>query len=69
MELLYVVLPIALVIAAGFVAAFVWAARADQFEDLDTPPVRMLLDDPPVTGSGAAEPPPHGEAPRRTVRR
>jgi len=48
MELIYLVLPLALLIAAGFVAAFIWAARDDQFEDLDTPPIRMLRDDAPV---------------------
>ena len=48
MELIYLILPLALVIAAGFVAAFVWAARDDQFEDLDTPAIRMLHEDPPL---------------------
>ncbi len=41
-------MPVALFIAAGAVVAFIWAARSDQFEDLDTPPQRMLLDDAPV---------------------
>ena len=45
MELIYLILPLALVIAAGFVAAFIWAAKGDQFEDLDTPAIRMLHDD------------------------
>jgi len=46
MTLLFITLPAALVIAAGAVAAFMWAARNDQYEDLDTPPQRMLLEDP-----------------------
>ena len=45
MELIYLILPLALVIAAGFVTAFIWAAKGDQFEDLDTPAIRMLHDD------------------------
>jgi cbb3-type cytochrome oxidase maturation protein len=45
MELICLILPLALVIAAGFVAAFIWAAKGDQFEDLDTPAIRMLHDD------------------------
>ncbi len=49
MTLLLVSIPIALVIAACAVVAFVWAARNDQYEDLDTPPIRMLMDDAPVT--------------------
>lgn len=48
MTLLYFAIPVALFIAGCAVAAFVWAARSDQYEDLDTPPVRMLNDDPPV---------------------
>lgn len=48
MTLIYIALPMALVLAAGAVVAFIWAARDDQFQDLDTPPKRMLLDDPPV---------------------
>jgi cbb3-type cytochrome oxidase maturation protein len=47
MALLTIAIPVALLVAAGSVAAFIWAARTDQFEDLDTPPRRMLLDDPP----------------------
>lgn len=34
------------VVAAGFLAAFVWAVRSGQFDDTTTPPVRMLLDEP-----------------------
>jgi cbb3-type cytochrome oxidase maturation protein len=48
MTLVYIALPVALLVAAGAVLAFIWAARSDQFQDLDTPPRRMLLDDPPV---------------------
>jgi cbb3-type cytochrome oxidase maturation protein len=44
-DLLYVVIPAALLIAAAAVAAFVWAARSGQFDDVDTPPLRILPDD------------------------
>ena len=39
-------------VAAGFLAAFVWAVRTGQFDDTCTPPIRVLLDDtaPPHTG-------------------
>jgi cbb3-type cytochrome oxidase maturation protein len=52
MSVVYVLLPLALLGAAAAVAAFAWAARSGQFDDLDTPPVRMLLDDDeaPTTG-------------------
>ncbi len=46
MTLLTIAIPVALLVAAVAVAAFIWAVRNDQFDDLDTPPRRMLLDDP-----------------------
>ncbi len=45
MSVLYLVLPLALLIVAVAVGAFVWATRQGQFDDLDTPAVRMLHDD------------------------
>ena len=45
MSLIYLVLPLALVIAIIAVIAFVWATRSGQFDDLDGPAVRMLDDD------------------------
>ena len=57
MTLLFITLPAALIIAAGAVAAFMWAARSDQYEDLDTPPRRMLLEDPKSAPRSAQAPP------------
>lgn len=45
MDLVYLILPIALLIAAGFVTAFVWATRQGQFDDMDTPSMRVLGED------------------------
>ena len=45
MSVLYFIVPLALLIASGAVAAFVWAVRSGQLDDVDTPPRRMLLDD------------------------
>ena len=42
MELIFIILPLALIIAGLSVAAFRWAARNDQFADLETPAMRML---------------------------
>ncbi len=52
MEGIFIALPIALIIAVAAVCGFVWAVRRDQFEDLDTPPKRMLMDDEPLSSSG-----------------
>ncbi len=57
MELLYVAIPVSLLVAAGFLLAFIWAARDDQFSDLDTPATRMLHEPPPVRDAEAGPPP------------
>jgi len=45
MEVLFVALPVALLLGAAAVAAFILAARNGQFDDLETPPQRILYDD------------------------
>ena len=45
MSVIYLLLPLSLLVAAGFVAAFVWAVRNGQLDDLETPGLRMLHDD------------------------
>jgi cbb3-type cytochrome oxidase maturation protein len=45
MSVIYVVLPVALVMALVAVAAFTWATRKGQFDDLETPAMRAVLDD------------------------
>jgi cbb3-type cytochrome oxidase maturation protein len=46
MSVLYLLLPIALGFALAALAVFRWAVRDGQFDDLDTPPLRVLLDSP-----------------------
>jgi len=45
MTIIYLLLPITLLIAGFFVAAFIWAAKKDQFEDTLTPSYRILEND------------------------
>ena len=47
MSVLFVVLPLAFLVAAGMVAAFVWAVRTGQYDDVETPAVRILHDQEP----------------------
>jgi cbb3-type cytochrome oxidase maturation protein len=57
MELILVLLPFALLFAGIALALFVWAARSGQFDDLDTPAVRILFEDEtPVSANGPAAP-------------
>ncbi|HEB60508.1 MAG TPA: cbb3-type cytochrome oxidase assembly protein CcoS [Phycisphaeraceae bacterium] len=48
MDILFVVLPAALLLALIGVLAFVWAVRSGQLDDLETPAMRILEDDDPV---------------------
>lgn len=45
MSILYVLIPLALVLLGVAVWAFFWAVGSGQFDDLDTPAVRILMDD------------------------
>lgn len=51
MSVIFLVVPLATLIVLAAVIAFVWSARRGQFDDLDTPAVRMLHDDSPVTST------------------
>jgi cbb3-type cytochrome oxidase maturation protein len=52
-----VLLPVALLFAAGALGVFVWAARSGQFDDLATPALRILHEDEPAPPPGSGRPP------------
>ena len=54
MEVIFIVLPLAIVMAAVALAAFFWAVSRGQFDDLDTPRYRALFDEPSVRRNSAA---------------
>ena len=45
MSILYILIPLALIVLAVAVWAFFWAVGSGQFDDLDTPAMRVILDD------------------------
>lgn len=45
MTVLFIVLPVAIALAMAAVAGFIWAARQGQFDDVETPAVRVAQDD------------------------
>lgn len=47
MSVIYIVLPLAILMAGVALAAFFWAVHRGQFDDLDTPPMRAVFDDDP----------------------
>ena len=56
MSVIFIVVPLATLIVLVAVIGFVYSARRGQFDDLDTPAVRMLYDDTPVAATSAADP-------------
>jgi cbb3-type cytochrome oxidase maturation protein len=45
MEIIVLLILISLVVASGFLLAYLWATRNGQFDDEHTPAMRMLFDD------------------------
>jgi cbb3-type cytochrome oxidase maturation protein len=45
MDILYLLIPISLIIVAIAVWVFMWAIRSGQYEDLEGPAHRILMDD------------------------
>jgi cbb3-type cytochrome oxidase maturation protein len=52
-NIIFLLIPLGLVLLGAAVIAFVWAARSGQFDDLESPAWRILMDDdskPPSDG-------------------
>ena len=45
MNIIFLLIPLGLVLLAAAVVAFFWAVRSGQFDDLESPACRILLDD------------------------
>ena len=60
MEILPLLIGISIVAVIAIAGVFVWAVRSGQFDDLDTPAVRILADE-------DESPPRVNEAPRRDL--
>ena len=45
MSILYILIPLALLLLGLAVWAFFWAVGSGQFDDLDTPAIRVVMDD------------------------
>lgn len=45
MEIIYLLVPLAVLIAIGIVVVFLWAVKSGQFDDLEGPAHRILMDE------------------------
>jgi cbb3-type cytochrome oxidase maturation protein len=61
LEILYLLIPASIALALVALTLFVWAIHSGQFDDLETPAIRILFDDrpavlPPAAAGDAAPP-------------
>jgi len=45
MVVFYILTPVALLLAGLGLAAFFWSVRSGQYDDVETPAIRILIDD------------------------
>jgi len=48
MSVVFILVIVAIIMAGVFLVAFIWAVKSGQYEDIYTPSVRILFDDPPM---------------------
>ncbi len=48
MSVLIILIGFSILIAGGFLVAFIWSVKKGQYDDDYTPSVRMLFDDKPI---------------------
>jgi cbb3-type cytochrome oxidase maturation protein len=65
MSVLWILVGFSTLVAAGFLAAYLWAVRSGQFDDKHTPSVRILFEDQKfsATFEHSHPKPPEGTAP------
>ena len=55
MDIIYLLLPIAIILAALIAWLFFWAVKSDQFEDMEGPAHRILMDDDDIAHQNKTE--------------
>ena len=55
MDIIYLLLPISLALVAIIVAALLWAVKTRQFDDLEGPAHRILMDEPEIESQDTPE--------------
>ena len=61
MNILLVLVPISLILLGLAIAAFAWAVRKGQYDDLDTPALDILVDDDKPRADSRSAQPTHGD--------
>ena len=64
MSILLLLIPLSLLLLAVAIWAFAWAVRRGQFDDLDTPALDILVEDPSAHAPAAPSQAPHAQGGR-----
>lgn len=56
MEILYLLIPISVILVSIGIGVFVWAVRSGQFDDLEGPAHRILMDEQDPAAAQASQP-------------
>ncbi|MFZ9661487.1 MAG: cbb3-type cytochrome oxidase assembly protein CcoS [Chitinophagaceae bacterium] len=54
MSVLIILIIVSILVAGGFLAAFLWSVKSGQYDDDYTPSVRMLFDDKPTSDKNSS---------------
>ncbi len=65
MEILYLLVPLAVILAGVIVWAFLWSIRSGQFDDLEGPAHRILMDEDDAPRRARDDKPARKKPPRR----
>ena len=57
MSVVFILVFVAIIMAGAFLVAFIWAVKSGQYEDIYTPSVRILFDDPDAKEKGKIKAP------------
>ena len=60
MSVIFLLIPLSILLAAGFLGGFIWAVRSGQYQDTCTPSLRVLTEDrvpPPASSESSSEKP------------
>ena len=63
MSVIFLLIPLSIIVAAAFLAGFIWAVRSGQFEDTCTPSMRILLEEDSLNRQRPVQPPPGNPKP------
>jgi cbb3-type cytochrome oxidase maturation protein len=58
MSVVFILVIVAIIMAGAFLVTFIWAVKSGQYEDIYTPSVRILFDDPEMKGKEKKDPSP-----------